>query len=127
MTQSTTSPTAPTSPASSVGNVQPGSSWLSRQWVSKTPGVRVNYGITQDNVIIRTRNTRPQIDTDQTTAAFGSPPMVQQAPVEEPTTAPAPTELRVAEMEAGDLLRQAQDMEAAGKSGAAALGYVKRL
>ena len=41
----------------------------------------------------------------------------------EPTAAPAPTELRVAEMEAGDLLRQAQDLEAAGKSGAAASSY----
>ena len=41
----------------------------------------------------------------------------------QPTTAPAPTELRVAELEAGDLLRQAQDMEASGKSGGAASAY----
>jgi hypothetical protein len=86
MIQNTTLTTTPAASAS-VGNVQPGSSW---QWVSKTPGVRVNYGITQDNVIIRTRSTRPQIETEQTNAAFGSPPTVQQAPVEEPTTTPAP-------------------------------------
>ena len=41
----------------------------------------------------------------------------------EPTSAPAPLELRTAEIEAGDLLRQAQDLEAAGKSGAAASSY----
>jgi heat-inducible transcriptional repressor len=39
------------------------------------------------------------------------------------TAAPAATELRAAEIEAGDLLRQAQDAEAAGKSGTAASGY----
>ncbi len=38
-------------------------------------------------------------------------------------SAPAATELRVAEMEAGNLLRQAQDQEAGGKSGAAASTY----
>lgn len=38
-------------------------------------------------------------------------------------SAPAPTELKAAEAEAGDLLRQAQDQEAAGKSGAAASTY----
>ncbi|MDB6071961.1 MAG: hypothetical protein JWL81_3132 [Verrucomicrobiales bacterium] len=43
----------------------------------------------------------------------------------EPTTAPAPTELRQAELSAGDLLRLAQDQEAAGKSGAAASNYKK--
>ena len=43
----------------------------------------------------------------------------------EPTSAPAPTELRTAEREAGDLLRQAQDLEAAGKSGAASSSYKK--
>jgi len=41
----------------------------------------------------------------------------------EPTAAPAAPELRMAEIEAGDLLRQAQDAEAAGKSGAAASSY----
>ena len=41
----------------------------------------------------------------------------------EPTSAPAATELRTAEIEAGDLLRQAQDLEAAGRSGAAASSY----
>lgn len=43
----------------------------------------------------------------------------------QPTSAPAPTELRAAEIEAGDLLRQAQDQEAAGKEGAAAASYKK--
>ena len=41
----------------------------------------------------------------------------------QPESAPAPTELRVAEMDAGDLLRQAQDQDAAGKSSAAASSY----
>ncbi len=41
----------------------------------------------------------------------------------QPTSAPAVTELRTAEIEAGDLLRQAQDLEASGKSGAAASSY----
>lgn len=41
----------------------------------------------------------------------------------EATSAPAATELRTAEIEAGDLLRQAQDQEAAGKSGAATSNY----
>lgn len=41
----------------------------------------------------------------------------------EAISAPAATELRTAEIEAGELLRQAQDLEAAGKSGAAASTY----
>lgn len=41
----------------------------------------------------------------------------------EATSAPAANELRSAEIEAGELLRQAQDQEAAGKSGAATSNY----
>jgi hypothetical protein len=49
----------------SIGTLQVGSPWLSRQWISSIPGVAVTTGITQNNLTIRAGNHRPTFTTGQ--------------------------------------------------------------
>ncbi len=49
----------------SIGPMQVGSPWLSRQWVNSIPGVQVTPGITQNNLTIRAGNRRPSFTTGQ--------------------------------------------------------------
>ena len=49
----------------SIGTLQVGSPWLSRQWVNSIPGIQVTTGITQNNLTIRAGHRRPSVNTDQ--------------------------------------------------------------
>lgn len=49
----------------SIGPMQVGSPWLSRQWINSIPGVQVTPGITQNNLTIRAGNRRPSFTTGQ--------------------------------------------------------------
>ena len=55
----------------SIGNVQVGSPWLSRQWINSIPGISVTPGITQNNLTIRAGNQRPSVNTSQGVASGG--------------------------------------------------------
>lgn len=47
----------------SIGTLQVGSPWLSRQWINTVPGIQVTAGITQNNLTIRAGNRRPSVST----------------------------------------------------------------
>ncbi|OYW74639.1 MAG: hypothetical protein B7Z37_16955 [Verrucomicrobia bacterium 12-59-8] len=49
----------------SIGSVQVGSPWLSRQWINSIPGVQVSPGISQNNLTVRARYRRPTFSTSQ--------------------------------------------------------------
>ncbi len=49
----------------SIGTIQVGSPWLSRQWINTIPGISVTPGITQNNLTIRAGNHRPTVITSQ--------------------------------------------------------------
>lgn len=49
----------------SIGTLQVGSPWLSRQWVNSVPGVQVTSGITQNNLTIRAGSRRPSVTTSR--------------------------------------------------------------
>lgn len=55
----------------SIGTLQVGSPWLSRQWINSIPGVQVTPGITQNNLTIRAGNQRPSITTGQSAQGSG--------------------------------------------------------
>lgn len=56
----------------SIGQMQVGSPWLSRQWINSIPGVSVTPGITQNNLTIRAGNRRPSFTTGQGATAISS-------------------------------------------------------
>ena len=56
----------------SIGNVQVGSPWLSRQWINSIPGISVTPGITQNNLTIRAGNQRPSVSTSPGVASAGT-------------------------------------------------------
>lgn len=57
----------------SIGTLQVGSPWLSRQWINSIPGIVVTPGITQNNLTIRAGHARPSFTTAQGASSSGSP------------------------------------------------------
>lgn len=48
----------------SMGSMPVGSSWLDRPWIVQTPGVSVMAGISQNNLVVRTKDLRPRIRSE---------------------------------------------------------------
>jgi hypothetical protein len=49
----------------SIGTLQVGSPWLSRQWINSIPGISATPGISQNNLTLRAGNKRPSFTTGQ--------------------------------------------------------------